>query len=44
MLTLVLALVALILALISLFQSRGSALLGWAVLCLALVYLVPQFT
>ena len=38
-LTLVLAAVAAILAGITLIQSRGSALLGWAVLCLAAIYL-----
>jgi hypothetical protein len=41
MLTLVLALVAALLAAITLVQSRGTALLAWAVLALALVHLLP---
>jgi hypothetical protein len=42
MLVLVLALVAAILAIIALIQSRGSALLAWAVLALAAIHLLPQ--
>jgi hypothetical protein len=38
--TIVLALVAIILAGIALIQSRGTSLLGWAVVALALVHLV----
>jgi hypothetical protein len=41
MLTLVLALVAALLAVITLVQSRGTALIGWAVLALALIHLLP---
>ena len=40
MITLVLALVAAILAVIALIQSRGTALLGWAVLCLAALHIL----
>lgn len=42
MLPLILALVALILAAITLFTSRGTSLLGWAIVALALIHLLPQ--
>jgi hypothetical protein len=42
MLTIVLALVAAILAAIALIQSRGTALLGWACLLLALIFILPK--
>ncbi len=42
MLTLALALLAAILAAISLIQNRGVELLGWAVLALALIDLLPR--
>jgi len=41
MLTLVLALLAAIIAVIVLIQSRGTALIAWAVLALALIHLLP---
>jgi hypothetical protein len=41
MLTLVLALVAAIIAVIVLIQSRGTAFIAWAVLGLALIHLLP---
>lgn len=40
--TLVLAAVAAILAGITLVQSRGTALVAWAVLLLALIFLLPK--
>lgn len=42
MISLVLALVAAIIAVITLIQSRGTALLGWAVLCLAAIHILAQ--
>jgi hypothetical protein len=44
MIVLALALVAALLAVISLVQSRGTALLGWAVLALAAIHLIPLLT
>ena len=38
----VLALLAAILAAVALIQSRGTSLLGWAVLALALIHLAPH--
>jgi hypothetical protein len=40
--TIILAAVAAILACIALFQSRGTALVAWAALLLALIYLLPK--
>lgn len=42
MIELVLVLVAVILAAITLIQSRGTALLSWAVFILAVVLLLPR--
>lgn len=44
MLTLVLAALAAVLATISIVQSRGAALLPWAVLALALIQLLSRLT
>jgi hypothetical protein len=42
MLILLLALVAAVIAVITLIQSRGTALIGWAVLALALIHILPS--
>lgn len=39
---LVLGLVALLLALIDQFRAKGQSILGWAVICLALIYVVGR--